>query len=64
MLMVTRRLDEGIRRQERAEWRHFRAFGELQGSRVCVVGLGAIGTAIVGRLSGFGVDTVGVRYKP
>lgn len=64
MLLITRRLDEGLRRQERAEWRHFKAFGELQGSRVCVVGLGAIGTAIVDRLSGFGVETVGVRYTP
>ncbi len=64
MLLITRRLDEGLQRQERAEWRHFKAFGELQGSRVCVIGLGAIGTAIVDRLSGFGVGTVGVRYTP
>ncbi|WP_058365024.1 D-2-hydroxyacid dehydrogenase [Haloparvum sedimenti] len=64
ILMITRRLDEGLRRQERAEWRHFQAFGELQGSRICVVGLGAIGTAVVERLEGFGVETVGVRYTP
>jgi phosphoglycerate dehydrogenase-like enzyme len=64
MLMITRRLDEGLRRQERGEWRHFRSFGELRGSRVCVVGLGAIGTAIVDRLDGFDVETVGVRYTP
>jgi len=64
MLMIARRLDEGIRRQERREWNHFQAFGELHGSRVCVVGLGAIGTAIVDRLDPFGVETVGVRYTP
>jgi phosphoglycerate dehydrogenase-like enzyme len=64
LLMITRRLDEGIRRQQRREWRHFRAMGELKGSRVCVVGLGAIGQAIVQRLDGFDVETVGVRYTP
>ncbi|WP_114576363.1 D-2-hydroxyacid dehydrogenase [Saliphagus sp. LR7] len=64
MLMITRRLDEGLARQDRREWSHFQAFGEFQGSRVCVVGLGAIGQAIVERLAGFGVETVGVRYSP
>lgn len=63
-LMIARRLDEGLRRQERHEWRHFQAFDEFRGSRVCVVGLGAIGHAIVERLDGFGVETVGVRYSP
>lgn len=63
-LMVTRRLDEGIRRQERREWRHFQSTGELAGSRVCVVGLGAIGETIVERLRGFDVQSVGVRYTP
>ena len=64
VLMITRRLDEGLRRQQRREWRHFQAVGELQGSRVCVVGLGAIGEALLERLSGFDLDTVGVRYTP
>ena len=64
LLMIPRRLDEGIRRQERREWRHFQAAGEFNGSRVCVIGLGAIGTTIVERLSGFDLETVGVRYTP
>jgi len=64
LLMVARRLDEGIRRQHERRWDHFQAFGELKGSRVCVVGLGAIGQAVVERLEGFGVETVGVRYTP
>ncbi|GAB3026140.1 D-2-hydroxyacid dehydrogenase [Natronobiforma cellulositropha] len=64
LLLVARRLDEGLRRQARREWNHFQAFGELYGSRVCVVGLGAIGQAICTRLEGFGVETVGVRYSP
>lgn len=63
ILMLTHRLDEGLRRQQNGEWRHFRAY-ELQGSTVTVVGLGAIGTAVVDRLRGFGVETIGVRYSP
>ena len=54
---------EGRRRQGRREWRHYRT-RELQGSTVTVVGLGAIGEAVLARLEGFGVDTVGVRYTP
>lgn len=63
MLVFARRLHEGWRRQDRREWRHYQA-GELKGSTVTVVGLGPIGTATVDRLSGFGVDTIGVRYTP
>ncbi|QLG63652.1 D-2-hydroxyacid dehydrogenase [Halorarum salinum] len=64
LLMFTRRLDEGLRRQRRREWRRFQSFGELEGRTVTVVGLGAIGEAIVRRLEPFGVETVGVRYSP
>ncbi|ELZ95164.1 phosphoglycerate dehydrogenase [Haloferax mucosum ATCC BAA-1512] len=64
LLLITRRLDEGIRRQERREWRSFQAMGELNGATVTVVGLGAIGQAVVERLDPFGVETVGVRYTP
>ena len=44
-------------------WQSF-ASTDFAGSTVCVVGLGAIGTAIVDRLDGFDVETVGVRYSP
>ncbi|PSP77019.1 hypothetical protein BRC81_11815 [Halobacteriales archaeon QS_1_68_20] len=57
------RFPEAWRRGNRREWRHFRTH-ELQDSTVTVVGLGAIGPAVVERLRGFGVDTVGVRYRP
>lgn len=63
LLSFTRRLDEGKRRQRRREWRHYQA-REMKGSTVTVVGLGAIGTAVVDRLAGFDVHTVGVRYTP
>ncbi|MFW5950228.1 MAG: D-2-hydroxyacid dehydrogenase, partial [archaeon] len=62
ILAFARRLDEGWRRQERREWRRFQSFTELAGSTVTVVGLGSIGEAIVERLAGFDVSTIGVRH--
>jgi len=64
MLAIARSLEEGWRRQREREWRHYRAFGELNGSTVTVIGLGAIGTTLVERLAGFDVHTIGVRYTP
>lgn len=63
LLVFARGLHEGRRRQDRREFRHYQA-GELHGSTVTVVGLGAIGRAILDRLSGFGVATIGVRHSP
>ncbi|KZN23238.1 hydroxyacid dehydrogenase [Haladaptatus sp. R4] len=63
VLSFSRRLREGWEREKRHEWRHFQA-EELKDSTVTVVGLGAIGTAIVDRFAGFDVHTIGVRYTP
>jgi phosphoglycerate dehydrogenase-like enzyme len=63
LLTFARRLHVGHRRRDRNEWRHWRA-GELLGSTVTVVGLGAIGTETVARLEPFDVETLGVRYTP
>jgi phosphoglycerate dehydrogenase-like enzyme len=63
LLVFSRRLDEGWRRQRDRRWEHYQAH-ELMGSTVTVVGLGAIGTAVVDRLEPFGVHTIGVRYTP
>ncbi|WP_231187988.1 D-2-hydroxyacid dehydrogenase [Haladaptatus sp. DYF46] len=63
LLVFTRRLDEGWRRQRDRRWEHYQAH-ELKGATVTVVGLGAIGRAIVERLEPFGVETIGVRYTP
>ena len=63
MLGFSRNLYEGMRRSQRGEWRHFQA-RDFKGSTVTVVGLGAIGQAVVQRLEGFEVDTIGVRYTP
>ena len=63
LLASLRRFHVARRRAARGEWRHYRA-RELAGSTVCVVGQGAIGTAIVDRLGGFDVETVAVRHTP
>ncbi|NHN60999.1 MULTISPECIES: D-2-hydroxyacid dehydrogenase [Halorussus] len=63
VLAFARRLHEGWRRKQKREWRHFQS-SELQGSTVTVVGLGSIGQAVVQRLQGFEVETIGVRYTP
>ncbi|WP_135363997.1 D-2-hydroxyacid dehydrogenase [Halosimplex halophilum] len=63
LLGFARRLDEGWRREQTNTWQHFRG-GEFRGSTVTVVGMGAIGEAVVERLEGFGVETIGARYSP
>jgi phosphoglycerate dehydrogenase-like enzyme len=63
MLAFARGFDVAWRRQQRREWRSFHT-SEVEGSTVVVVGLGAIGAAVVERLEPFGVRTVGVRYTP
>ena len=63
MLVFARNLHEGWRRKENAEWRHFQSH-EFTDSTVTVVGLGSIGQAVVQRLAGFEVETIGIRYTP
>jgi phosphoglycerate dehydrogenase-like enzyme len=58
-----RRFRRAREQQQRSHWEAF-TVGELNGSTAAVVGLGAIGTALVERLHPFGVETVGVRYTP
>ncbi|MFB6084454.1 MAG: D-2-hydroxyacid dehydrogenase [Halorientalis sp.] len=63
VLAFARGLHDAWRRQRRREWRVTDP-GELAGSTVTIVGLGAIGTGIAERLAPFGVETVGVRHSP
>jgi phosphoglycerate dehydrogenase-like enzyme len=60
MLAFSRRLHEAARADR---WQPLSP-GELSGSTVTIVGLGAIGSAIARRLEPFGVTTVGVRRSP
>ncbi|OAQ51171.1 hypothetical protein HTG_18210 [Natrinema mahii] len=63
MLVFARRLHEGWRRKGNNEWRHFQSH-EFTDSTVTIVGLGSIGQAVVQRLEGFEVETIGIRYTP
>jgi len=62
-LVFARQIHEGWRRKQSQQWRHYKA-SEFDGSTVTVVGMGEIGKAIVQRLEGFNVETIGVRYTP
>lgn len=63
LVSMARNFGRARRQQDDRVWQ---AFGsrELKGSTVTVVGLGAIGQAVVERLEPFDVDTIGVRYSP
>ncbi len=63
ILAFARGFPTAWRRKERREWRAFETH-ELQGSTVTVVGMGAIGQAVLERLDPFGVHTIGLRYTP
>lgn len=63
LLVFARDFCTGWRRQRRREWRHYQP-GELRGSTVTIVGLGSIGLQVLDRLSGFGVETIGIRHTP
>ena len=63
IVTYTRDFKRAWRQQEERHWASYRG-DELMGSTVTVVGLGAIGRALVERLEPFGVHTVGVRYSP
>ena len=63
MIVHAREFKQAWRQQERREWRSFPTT-EIHGSTVTVVGLGAIGEAVVSRLEPFGAELLGVRYSP
>ncbi|POG56554.1 D-2-hydroxyacid dehydrogenase [Haloferax marisrubri] len=63
LLYFARRFHVAERQKDASVWQSYPTV-ELQGSTVAVVGLGALGEAVVDRLDPFGVETVGVRYSP
>mgnify|MGYP000168040747 FL=1 len=63
IIAFSRGFPQAWRQQQRREWRQIQQT-ELRDSTVTIVGLGAIGQAVVEALSGFDVHTVGVRSSP
>ena len=63
MLSFARGFPTAWRRQQERQWRSYKTT-ELTDSTVTVVGLGAIGQAVVDKLDAFDVHTIGVRYTP
>ncbi|MFB6310814.1 MAG: D-2-hydroxyacid dehydrogenase [Salinirussus sp.] len=63
LLAFERNLPRGIRQQERREWRRYPA-GELGGSVVGVIGVGAIGGRFAELATAIGVRVLGVRKHP
>ena len=64
MMALARRLPEYLAAMEARRWRHLHRHGRLAGSRVCVIGLGTLGSAIAGRCAALGMSVVGARQHP
>lgn len=66
VLAFARRLHAHVRNQARTEWSQpeWDEAWTVAGETACVVGLGGLGRGIVDRLSGLGLDVVGVRRTP
>jgi len=62
ILTAVRRMDEARVAVANGWWQPIS--GSLIGSTIAIVGLGAIGTALAKRLSGFGCRLIGVRAHP
>ncbi|WP_435114891.1 D-2-hydroxyacid dehydrogenase [Halolamina sp. C58] len=63
LISLARNFPRAARQQEKRVWQSFGS-QELYESTVTVVGMGAIGQAVVDRLEPFEADTIGVRYTP
>ncbi|MEF8841500.1 MAG: D-2-hydroxyacid dehydrogenase [Haloarculaceae archaeon] len=63
MLMLARRLHEFVANQGERVWQfpEWDAAFTLPGERVCVVGLGAVGSAVAKRCAALGMEVTGVR---
>ena len=64
MLTLVRRLPEYLAAMGPRRWEHLHRHGRLEGSTVCVIGLGTLGSAIARRCAALGMDVVGVRRHP
>ncbi|MFD1643193.1 D-2-hydroxyacid dehydrogenase [Halohasta litorea] len=66
VLAFARRLHQHIGNQQRRDWSQpdWDEAWTVDGETACVVGLGSLGRGIVDRLTGLGLDVVGVRRTP
>jgi len=66
VLALARRLHDHVASQQRREWSRpgWDEAWTVAGEQACVVGLGGIGRGVVDRLTGLGLDVVGVRNTP
>jgi phosphoglycerate dehydrogenase-like enzyme len=64
LLALVKRLDQARDALAQNRWMDRPAGGSLQGMRVVIVGLGAIGTAVARRLAPFGAVLSGIRARP
>ena len=64
MLALVRRLPEYLAAMPGRSWDHLHRHGRLEGSTVCVIGLGTLGSAIARRCAALGMHVVGVRQHP
>jgi len=60
MFALSRRLNLHIRDQQQHHWQRASEYRIIDGNTICVVGLGAIGTAIAERCSAIGMSVTGV----
>jgi len=63
MIALARQFPRAWRQKQHREWRTYPT-RELHDSTAAVIGMGAIGTAVVDCLDALGMQTVGVRYTP
>lgn len=65
-LSFARRVHAHVSNQQRREWSQpeWDDGWTVAGERACVIGLGSLGRGIVDRLTGLGLDVVGVRRTP
>ena len=66
VIVLLRRIHRSIRRQVGGQWSKDpqSQFRMLRGSRMAVIGLGAIGSAVAERAAAMGMDVVAVRRNP
>ncbi|MFB6233600.1 MAG: D-2-hydroxyacid dehydrogenase [Haloarculaceae archaeon] len=66
VLALARRIHTHVADQQRQEWSQpdWDEAWTVAGEQACVVGLGGLGRGIVDRLTGLGMDVVGVRRTP